>query len=87
MEPSITVYVLKSEAHDRFYVGMSKDVANRLKEHNSGKTKSTKGYRPWKLFHREEYPNREEARNREKFLKSGRGRAYIRKQWDEAQKA
>jgi len=44
------VYVLKSENHWRFYVGMTENVDRRVKEHNSGHTKSTKGYIPWKLF-------------------------------------
>ena len=39
------VYVLKSENNWRFYVGMTENIERRLTEHNSGKTKSTKGYR------------------------------------------
>ena len=75
------VYVLKSINNYRFYVGMTESVERRLKEHNSGKTKSTKGYRPWQLFFFEEYPNREEARQREKYLKSGVGKEYIKREW------
>jgi putative endonuclease len=55
------VYVIKSLAHHRFYVGFSSDLARRIAEHNSGKTKSTKGYRPWMLLFSEEYPTRQEA--------------------------
>jgi len=44
------VYILKSERFDRFYVGMTQDINRRLKEHNLGRGKSTKGYKPWKLF-------------------------------------
>jgi len=44
------VYTIKSELDGRIYVGFSENVKNRIKEHNSGKTKSTRGYRPWKLF-------------------------------------
>ncbi|KPM32352.1 Excinuclease ABC C subunit domain protein [Croceitalea dokdonensis DOKDO 023] len=40
-------YALKSTVDGRIYKGISKDVAQRLKWHNEGKTKSTKGYRPW----------------------------------------
>jgi predicted GIY-YIG superfamily endonuclease len=43
---SIYVYVLKSEKHWRFYVGLANDVEVRLKEHNNGKTKSTRPYKP-----------------------------------------
>ena len=56
------VYVLKSENNWRFYVGMTDNVERRIKEHNSGKTKSTKGYTPWELFFKEKYDTRLEAR-------------------------
>ena len=75
------VYVLKSETHFRFYVGMTQRLEERLKEHNSGKTKSTKGYGPWKLFFFEECSSRLEARMREKYLKSGAGKEYIKDEW------
>lgn len=70
------VYVLINNS-GRHYVGMCSDFEKRLREHNSGKTKSTKGYRPWQLFFKETYLTRVEARAREKYLKSGIGREYI----------
>jgi putative endonuclease len=69
------VYVLKSDAHDRIYIGFSNDVDMRLKQHNAGKTKSTKAYRPWKLIHTEEFPDRVSARKREKQIQAS---GYIR---------
>ena len=48
------VYAIKSELDGRVYVGFSADVDKRLKEHNSGKTKSTKGFRPWFIIFTEE---------------------------------
>ncbi|MDP2924155.1 MAG: GIY-YIG nuclease family protein [Candidatus Omnitrophota bacterium] len=50
---------------------MSKDPNNRLKEHNSGDSKYTKGHRPYELIYQEGFPNRAEARHREKYLKFG----------------
>lgn len=45
------VYIIVSDIKGlRFYVGLTANLENRLKEHNSGKTKSTKGYIPWSLF-------------------------------------
>ena len=41
-----TVYAIKSELDGRIYVGFTDCIERRLKEHNSGKTKSTKGYKP-----------------------------------------
>jgi putative endonuclease len=42
-------YILKSESHDTFYYGSTKDLDNRLKEHNAGKVRYTKGRRPWSI--------------------------------------
>ena len=57
------------------------DLGRRLKEHNTGKTFSTKGYRPWVLVFVEEYMSRAEARNREKYLKGGSGKEFIKSKW------
>lgn len=72
------VYILQSEEDGRFYVGMTGDVERRLKEHNRGKSKSTKGYRPWKLMKIEEFDKRSDARIREKYLKGGSGKELIK---------
>lgn len=78
IEMKFFVYILINDS-GRHYIGMCSNFENRLHEHNSGKTKSTKGYRPWKLLFKEEYSTRIEARAREKYLKSGVGREYINK--------
>jgi len=70
------VYVIKSEIDSRLYVGMSRDVAKRLCEHNKGQVFSTKGHRPWNLVFQEKVGNRIAARKREKFLKGGSKRVY-----------
>lgn len=75
------VYVLISEKDGRFYVGMTENVATRLSQHNAGRTKSTKGYRPWKLFFFECYDTRALARKREKYLKSGYGKQWIKERY------
>ena len=73
------IYVLRSLSGNRRYVGMSKHPDKRLEEHNAGYTKSTKGYRPWILVYKEEFETLLDARNREVFLKSGIGRAFLDK--------
>ena len=73
------VYVLQSEIDGRLYKGQTSDIDNRLQEHNSGKTKSTKGYIPWKLVYFEKFGTIEEAVLREKFLKTGSGRELLKK--------
>jgi putative endonuclease len=72
------VYALRSEKDGRIYVGFSSDLVKRLNEHNAGKTKSTKGFRPWILIYSEEIPTREMARKREKYLKSGAGKEFLK---------
>ncbi len=73
------VYVLYSDGFDKYYVGLSENVDKRLKEHNEGQNKSTKPYIPWRVVHLEEYKTRNEARTREKYLKSASGRRWRRK--------
>ena len=76
----LKVYVILSEAHNRIYVGMSENVELRLNQHNNGRTRSTKYYKPWKLLFVEEFVSRLDARKREKYLKGGSGKEYI-KNW------
>ena len=61
------------------YTGLTADIERRLVEHNSGKTKSTKFGKPWHLIYKEELPSLADARKREKYIKSGVGREYIKK--------
>ena len=73
------VYVIKSLKDARLYVGMTSDVERRLSEHNKGMTTSTRFYRPWELCRVETFPDRLSAREREKYLKSGHGKTYLRR--------
>jgi putative endonuclease len=72
------VYALKSEKDGRIYVGFTQDLSRRLKEHNSGKTRSTKGWLPWNVIYTEEVDSREKARAREIYLKSGIGKEFLK---------
>ena len=74
-----TVYAIKSEVDGRIYVGFTSNLERRIKEHNSGKTKSTKGFRPWNLIYFEKVEGRKEARLREKYYKSGIGKEFLKK--------
>jgi predicted GIY-YIG superfamily endonuclease len=74
----IEVYALVSKVNGDIYVGMAINAQNRLKEHNSGKSRYTKGLRPWILFRIENYSNWKEARVREKYLKSGVGKEFLK---------
>ena len=72
------VYAIKSELDGRIYVGMTNDLARRIKEHESGKTRSTKGYRPWKLIYSQSVDHRDKARELEKKLKAGSGKEFLK---------
>ena len=56
---------------------MSENPKDRIKSHNSGKVKSTKHYRPFKLVYTEKVGSRDEAREQEKYLKSAAGRRFL----------
>ena len=72
------VYILKSLKYKKYYIGLSANVGRRLLEHSSGWVKKTKFYRPFKLIYVEIVNNRLEARNLEKYFKSGYGKDIIR---------
>lgn len=71
------IYVIQSLSHGNRYIGSTEDVDKRLKEHNLGKCRYTKGRKPWKLIYKEEYHLRGETMKREKFLKSGQGKKWL----------
>ncbi|HKJ79227.1 MAG TPA: GIY-YIG nuclease family protein [Prolixibacteraceae bacterium] len=75
---SCFAYILKSEYDGTYYYGSSKDLGARLKSHNSGKSRYTKGRRPWKLVYSEKFENRGEAAKREKFFKSIEGYCFLK---------
>ena len=72
------VYVLKSQMNGDIYVGFSNDLRSRVKEHNSGKSSYTKGYRPWILIYYEAYREREDATKREVELKGHRAKEFLK---------
>ncbi|HLV38078.1 GIY-YIG nuclease family protein [Xanthomarina sp.] len=71
-------YVLKSNVDGRLYKGHTDDVEKRLREHNAGKTKSTKGFIPWELVYFEIFKSKLEAVLREKYFKTGSGREFLK---------
>lgn len=80
------VYILKSEKDGKLYTGFSKDLKKRIEWHNEQKSQATKWRLPVKLIYYEAYKNEKDARKRELFLKSGRGREVIRKQLENSLK-
>ena len=72
------VYVLLSQKTNHWYIGSTKDLKKRILNHNQGKNLSTKHGVPWKLIYCEIGLNKDDARAREKYLKSGMGRRYLK---------
>ncbi len=73
------IYVLKSNKNSKQYIGFTgKLVRERLKEHNSGSNKFTRHNGPFELVYFEMYDDEVFARKRERFLKSGHGRSFLK---------
>jgi predicted GIY-YIG superfamily endonuclease len=75
---TVYVYVLRSLTTGNFYVGISKTPTKRQRQHNRDQSKGTRGKGPWEEVLREPYADYATARKREKHLKSGQGRAWLR---------
>jgi len=65
------LYILQSKIDNRLYKGITENLRKRFKDHNSGKVKSTKPYRPWILIYYEAHRN--------KFYKTKQGRRQLKK--------
>jgi putative endonuclease len=74
------VYVLRSEADSGLYIGYSSDLRKRISQHKRGAALATSYRGPWKLIYYEAYLNQADALGRKKFLKSGSGRSFLKRQ-------
>jgi putative endonuclease len=73
------VYLLYSSKSKNFYCGYTNNLKKRLLEHNDGLSKSTKPYLPWRLVWYCAFEDRVKAKDFEKYLKSGSGKAFLYK--------
>ena len=74
------MYVLRSGKDRGFYIGYSANLRKRFAQHIQGSAFATSYRGPWKLIYYEAYLNREDALGREKYLKSGSGRRFLKAQ-------
>lgn len=72
------VYVLKSLKYDQWYTGITNDLRRRFSEHNKGESTYTKHRGPYKILYYEASLNELDAKAREKYLKSGVGKRYLK---------
>jgi putative endonuclease len=81
------VYVLKSSKDEELYIGSTNDLKRRIKEHQNGKSFSTKLRRPFELIYYEAYKNEKDARLREHSLKfRGNARRFLKERMRESLK-
>lgn len=77
--PMYYVYLLLL-INKKIYTGSANDLKTRIKEHNLGKVKSTKNFRPIRLILYEAYILKSDAQRRERFLKTTEGKRLLRMQ-------
>lgn len=76
---TFTVYILKSKKFDKIYTGYTSNLITRFYSHNKlSKSGYTARFRPWRVIYTEVYNSKREAMKREKWLKSGVGRKFIK---------
>lgn len=74
------VYILRSLAHpDQIYIGATEDVPTRLSDHNAGRSPHTSKFRPWDVVCSIAFPEKTQAYEFERYLKSHSGRAFAKK--------
>jgi putative endonuclease len=72
------VYVLRSLHDGKFYVGSTTDLRQRLRLHNSGLITSTRARRPFELAFYEAYRNQTDAKRREEYFKTTKGKFALK---------
>jgi len=73
------VYLIQSKVDNRFYVGYTADLKQRIIEHNASNNASTKYGVPWRLVYYEAYTAKELALSRERNLKDVVTRTIVSK--------
>jgi putative endonuclease len=72
------VYILHNASKNFIYAGYSEDLKTRHFAHNDGKVTSTKAYVPLELIHYEAYHNMKDAKRREEYFKTTKGRVTLK---------
>ena len=72
------VYILQSLKDKKLYIGFSTDLRKRVHDHNTGGTRSTKPRRPFRLIYYEAHISEKDARRREGYFKTEKGKSTIR---------
>jgi len=73
------VYAIKSLKSNIIYIGIAINSEKRLQAHNEGRSKFTKGHRPWKLIYKEACDDWADTRKKEKYYKTTSGKKELLK--------
>jgi len=71
-------YVLHSQRDGQWHTGAASDLGARVRDHQAGRVRSTRGRRPFELTYYEASGSQADAFWRERYLKTGRGKRYLR---------
>jgi putative endonuclease len=72
-------YIIFSNTLDKFYIGSTENLKDRLLRHNRGCTKFTSKANDWKLVYFEVFNSKSDAIKREFDIKNKKSRKYILK--------
>ncbi|HQI25778.1 MAG TPA: GIY-YIG nuclease family protein [Candidatus Paceibacterota bacterium] len=72
------IYILECKKDDKWYTGSTKDLRKRFEQHSNNLCTATKGRGPFKIIYYEACVNEQDARSREKYLKTGMGKCYLK---------
>ena len=75
-----TVYVIRSKVTGTLYTGQTGDFQRRFEQHQKGVAHYTRNRGPWEILLTEEYATLKEAMRRERFLKTGHGREWLKQE-------
>ena len=73
------VYIIQSQSSKRYYIGVTSDVAQRIRHHNSGANASTKNKGSWFLVYKEIFRDKKLAWKRERQIKKYKGGEAFKK--------
>ena len=72
-------YILRSQKDKKQFVGLTKNIDTRFEQHNNGEVNATKEFSPFTLLYYEACLNKDDAKIREKFFKTQKGRLFLKK--------
>ena len=71
-------YILKSKKDNKLYVGYTNNLKSRFEKHQKGEVLSTKPRRPFELIFYEAFKDRLDAKRREKYFKTTKGKSSLK---------